>query len=166
MGKLELEPRASTFPVVLAAEEGLPTQVCKMQKKNLVRLHTCLWSAEKPRGIPEGGGSDMASSYLLFPPTSGDSAGPESPGFNHNTAFLGAEQTGMQSPGSKAPKHHDYRLSEGEWGSHCSDKWELILRWESWLPAKCQPLASGVSFRYVGMQPVSELQRQKPTLPL
>lgn len=54
----------------------------------------------------------MASSSLLFPPTSGDSAGPESPGSNHNTALLGAEQPGMQSPGSKAPKHRDTGFQE------------------------------------------------------
>ena len=54
MNKLEPEPSAPIFPVILAAEEDLPLQVCKM-RKNLDGTQVCALQGS-PKFFPEGKG--------------------------------------------------------------------------------------------------------------
>lgn len=77
MNKLEPERRAPIFPVVLEAQEDLPSQVCEM-RKSLVRLDTSLWCQAQCRHLP------AVASHPGTAPT-GDGAGPSSPESTHNT---------------------------------------------------------------------------------
>lgn len=110
LGKLEPELRTPTFPTVWAAKE-VAMQLCTMQK-NLVRLtQVCSLQGgpvvfQKGRGSPQAKAQALAHrpSHLGITPTSGAGASHGSSGSNYNTALNSAEQTGTQTPGSKASK--------------------------------------------------------------
>lgn len=108
MNKLEPEPSAPIFPVILAAEEDLPLQVCKM-RKHLDWTQVCALQGS-PKFFQEGKGSSQGQwrdlpalvSLPWIVPT-WDRVGSSSSESTHDTV-LNTGQTEHKSQAAKASK--------------------------------------------------------------